>query len=97
MVADALKFIRKFKKDYSPLLVNGVKLSEGEVQSIAIARALSKKSKILLLVETSLAIDPESTASISNTPHRLKKEMTIVLVNIIDRQSIKQIIYYNRQ
>ena len=82
MVADALKFIRKFKKGLDTVIgQRGVKLSEGEVQRIAIARALLKKSKILLLDEPSSAIDPESTASIINTLHRLKKDMTIVLVN----------------
>ena len=82
MVADALKFIKKFKKGLDTVIgQRGVKLSEGEVQRIAIARALLKKSKILLLDEPSSAIDPESTASIIITLHRLKKDMTIVLVN----------------
>lgn len=82
MVADALKFIRIFKKGLDTVIgQRGVKLSEGEVQRIAIARALLKKSKILLLDEPSSAIDPESTASIIITLHRLKKDMTIVLVN----------------
>jgi ABC-type multidrug transport system fused ATPase/permease subunit len=82
LVADALKFIRIFKKGSDTVIgQRGVKLSEGEVQRIAIARALLKKSKILLLDEPSSAIDPESTASIINTLHRLKKDMTIVLVN----------------
>lgn len=82
MVADALKFIRIFKKGLDTVIgQRGVKLSEGEVQRIAIARALLKKSKILLLDEPSSAIDPESSAPIINTLHRLKKNMTIVLVN----------------
>lgn len=82
MVADALKFIRIFKKGLDTVIgQRGVKLSEGEVQRIAIARALLKKSKILLLDEPSSAIDPESTASIINILHRLKKDITIVLVN----------------
>jgi ABC-type multidrug transport system fused ATPase/permease subunit len=80
--ADALKFIRKFKKGLDTVIgQRGVKLSEGEVQRIAIARALLKKAKILLLDEPSSAIDPESTASILNTLNRLKKDITIVLVN----------------
>lgn len=82
MVADALKFIRIFKKGLDTVIgQRGVKLSEGEVQRIAIARALLKKAKILLLDEPSSAIDPESTASILNTLNRLKKDITIVLVN----------------
>ena len=46
-----------------------------------------KKSKNLLSDEPSLAIDPESTASIINTLQRLKKDITIVLVNH-NRQAI---------
>ena len=91
MVADALKFIRIFKKGLDTVIgQRGVKLSEGEVQRIAIARALLKKSKILLLDEPSSAIDPESTASIIITLHRLKKDMTIVLVNH-NREAIDKI------
>ena len=55
-------------------------MSVGQAQRIAIARALLKKAKILLLDEPSSAIDPESAKSIMNTLHKLKKEMTIVLV-----------------
>jgi ABC-type multidrug transport system fused ATPase/permease subunit len=76
LVADALKFIRIFKKGLDTVIgQRGVKLSEGEVQRIAKARALLKKSKILLLDEPSSAIDPESTASIINTLHRLIKNI----------------------
>jgi ABC-type multidrug transport system fused ATPase/permease subunit len=46
LVADALKFIKKFKKGLDTVIgQRGVKLSEGEVQRMAIARALLKKSK----------------------------------------------------
>jgi ATP-binding cassette, subfamily B, bacterial len=80
--ADALKFIKKFKKGLDTVIgQRGDNLSEGEAQRIAIARALLKKAKILLLDEPSSAIDPEATASIMNSLHHLKKDMTIVLIN----------------
>jgi ABC-type multidrug transport system fused ATPase/permease subunit len=80
--ADALKFITKFRKGLNTIIgQRGVSLSIGEGQRIAIARALLKEAKILVLDEPSSAIDPESAASIMNTVHCLKKDMTIILVN----------------
>ena len=80
--ADTIKFINKFEKGLDTVIGKGgiIYLSVGEAQRIAIARALLKKAKILLLDEPSSAIDPESAKSIMNTLHKLKKEMTIVLV-----------------
>jgi ABC-type multidrug transport system fused ATPase/permease subunit len=79
--ADALRFIKKLKKGLDTVIgQRGVILSGGEAQRIAIARALLKRAKILLLDEPSSAIDPESTTSIMNTLYNLKKDMTIVLV-----------------
>jgi ABC-type multidrug transport system fused ATPase/permease subunit len=79
--ADTIKFINKFEKGLDTVIgKGGIYLSVGEAQRIAIARALLKKAKILLLDEPSSAIDPESAKSIMNTLYKLKKEMTIVLV-----------------
>ena len=80
MNADTIKFINKFEKGLDTVIgKGGIYLSVGEAQRIAIARALLKKAKILLLDEPSSAIDPESAKSIMNTLYKLKKEMTIVL------------------
>ena len=79
--ADTIKFINKFEKGLDTVIgKGGIYLSVGEAQRIAIARALLKKAKILLLDEPSSAIDPESAKSVMNTLYKLKKEMTIVLV-----------------
>jgi ABC-type multidrug transport system fused ATPase/permease subunit len=79
--ADTIKFINKFEKGLDTVIgKGGIYLSVGEAQRIAIARALLKKAKILLLDEPSSAIDPESAKSIMNTLYKLKKDMTIVLV-----------------
>jgi ATP-binding cassette, subfamily B, bacterial MsbA len=89
--ADAIKFINKFEKGLDTVVgKGGIYLSVGQAQRIAIARALLKKAKILLLDEPNSAIDPESAKSIMNTLHKLKKEMTIVLV-AHDREAIDKV------
>jgi ABC-type multidrug transport system fused ATPase/permease subunit len=90
--ADASKFINKFEKGLDTIIgKGGIYLSVGQAQRIAIARALlKKKAKILLLDEPNSAIDPESAKSIMNTLHKLKKEMTIVLV-AHDREAIDKV------
>jgi hypothetical protein len=58
-----------------------VHLSGGEAQKIAIARALLKKPKILLLDEPTSAIDTESAKHIMNALNGLSNSMTIIIVD----------------
>ena len=58
----------------------GSRLSVGQRQRIAIARALLRKPKLLILDEATSALDNESEAKIQETLESLKGSMTIVTI-----------------
>ena len=59
---------------------NGVKLSGGQRQRIAIARALLKKSKIILFDEATSSLDNESQFYIKKAIDTLAEDCTVVLI-----------------
>lgn len=83
----AHEFIETLNARYeTPVGVNGSKLSGGQKQKIAFARALAHKSKILILDEATSGYDIESEHNMNELLTTDLKETTIIVVT--HRQSI---------
>jgi ABC-type multidrug transport system fused ATPase/permease subunit len=65
----------------------GIKVSAGQKQRIAIARALMKKSKILILDEATSALDAESEAEVQKAIDNIAKKREITIIIIAHRLS----------
>lgn len=74
--------ISRFKDQYETLLgERGVNLSGGQIQRITIARALLKRSKILLLDDCLSSVDAKTESSILSNIKKVKKEETVIIVS----------------
>jgi ATP-binding cassette subfamily B protein len=58
----------------------GIRLSGGQRQRIGIARALYKKSSLLILDEATSALDNETEQEVMDAIHSLSNEMTILMI-----------------
>lgn len=74
-------FIESLPLKYDSLLgENGINLSGGQRQRIAIARALIKKSKIILFDEATSSLDNESQFFISKAINEISGACTVVII-----------------
>ena len=79
--AAADEFIEKLPKQYETMVgENGVKLSGGQKQRISIARAILKKSPVILLDEATSALDNESEKIVQHAINNLIKNKTTLVI-----------------
>ena len=77
----ASEFIEKLPKKYETVIgENGIRLSGGEKQRLSIARAMLKKSPIILLDEATSSLDSDTESKIQNAISKLTKNKTTLVI-----------------
>jgi|TARA_B100000767_G_scaffold92941_1_gene89334 subfamily B ATP-binding cassette protein MsbA len=77
----ASEFIEKLPNKYNTVIgENGVRLSGGEKQRLSIARAMLKKSSIILLDEATSSLDAETEDKIQKAITTLTKNKTTIVI-----------------
>lgn len=81
-LANVSEFVARQPEKYDTLLgANGINLSTGQKQRIAIARGLLKNPRLLILDEPTSNIDSASEALIHETIRNLPKDMFIIIIS----------------
>ena len=79
--AAAEEFINKLPNKYDTLIgENGIRLSGGQKQRLSIARAILKKSPIILLDEATSSLDAESEEIVQNAIINLTRNKTTLVI-----------------
>lgn len=79
--AHADMFIEKLPEKYDTMVgERGVKLSGGEKQRVAVARAILKQPDLIILDEATSALDSESERHVQAGLHRLMADRTAVII-----------------
>ena len=80
-LADADEFIRRFPEGYDTIIGDrGVRMSGGQRQRLALARAIVRKPSILVLDEATSALDAESEERVQRAVDRLSGSVTTLVV-----------------
>ena len=80
-VAQLDKFISKHKKGYDLVVgEKGVRLSGGQRQRIGLARAIYRKSSIILFDEATAALDNETEKEVIESINNISKDITTIMI-----------------
>ena len=79
--AGALEFVESMAEGlHTPVGEKGAKISGGQRQRIALARALVKRPRLLILDEVTSALDPDTELAIVDSILALRSESTIIAI-----------------
>lgn len=80
-IANADEFIREMPEGYDTIIgERGVGLSGGQKQRISLARAILKDPSIIILDDTTSAIDMETESMIQNELKKISNERTVFII-----------------
>ena len=80
-IAQADSFIRSFSEEYETLIAEkGASLSGGQKQRLSIARALTRKPEILILDDSTSALDLATEAKLQKALREELKDTTVVMI-----------------
>jgi len=80
-LAGAAEFIGQLPRGYeTPVGERGARLSAGQAQRIAIARAFLKDAPLLILDEPTSSLDPASEAHVRHALEQLMRDRTVLVI-----------------
>lgn len=94
--ANCTSILDKFpQREMTVIGAKGVYLSGGEVQRIAIARAILKNANIIIMDEASASADPENEYELQHAFQKLMKNKTVIMIahRLSSIQNLDQILF----